>query len=217
MLAFPLLAGVFSLLYSAALLFPTIIVGFMNQPAGGTLTWGITQYAVLGLTYLGLAFIATFFNTCVVYTSKVRFEGGDATFMESLRFAISRARLIFAWSMVAATVGILLHAIDRAARRMGGVGEMVVNMIRSMLGMVWSIVTLFVVPAMVYHDLGPVDAIKKSTETIRATWGESLIRHYGMGLIQALFFFLGLGLTAGLLVVLAGLLDTTGTIIAVAF
>jgi hypothetical protein len=100
---------------------------------------------------------------------------------------------------------------------MGGVGEMVVNMIRSMLGMVWSIVTLFVVPAMVYHDLGPVDAIKKSTETIRATWGESLIRHYGMGLIQALFFFLGLGLTAGLLVVLAGLLDTTGTIIAVAF
>ncbi len=202
MLAFPLLAGIFSLLYMVALLFPTVVTDFMNVPEDGEVVLSIYQYLVLFATYLGLSFIATFFNTCVVYTTKVRFEGGDATFMESIKFAFSKIELILAWSLVAATVGILLHAIDRAAERLGGLGQIVVGILRSLLGMVWSVVTIFVVPAMVYHDLGPIDAIKKSAATVRDTWGESLIRHYGMGMISTAFILLGIAGTVGATMVL---------------
>jgi hypothetical protein len=166
---------------------------------------GLVEYLAIFLTYLGLSFIATFFNTCVVYTAKVRFEGGDATFMESIRFAFSKISLIFAWSMVAATVGLLLRAIDHLAERLGGIGKIVLTLFRSLLGMIWSIVIIFVVPAMVYDNLSPKAAIKKSAETIRSTWGESLIRHYGLGMISGLLTVAGILLSVLLFVALAGL------------
>ncbi len=46
---------------------------------------------------------------------------------------------------------------------------------------------------MVYKNLGPFDAIADSTQAIKKTWGESLARHYGLGLIQILFLVLGVG------------------------
>src|SRR5262249_12538519 len=129
-------------------------------------------------------FVATFFNVCVVYTTKVRLEGGDATFWQSLGFAFSRIHLILAWSLVAATVGMLLHGLDNMARRAGGLGKVVLAILRSILGAAWSLITIFVVPAMVYEGLGPFAAIKRSIDTLRATWGESLIRYYGLGFVQ---------------------------------
>jgi hypothetical protein len=210
MLVFPMLAGIFSILYAAALLFPTIIVEFIKEGSDRTFAvtntaTGTLEYFLLGLTYLGISFIATFFNTCVVYTAKVRFEGGDATFMDSIKFAFSKIGLVFSWSMVAATVGLLLSAIDNAAERMGGPGKVIVSILHTILGLAWSIVTIFVVPAMVYDNLGPIEAIKKSAQTVKNTWGESLIRHYGLGFISAIFIFLGFGLAVLLFMGAAGL------------
>ena len=205
MLAFPILSGLFSMLYVLTLLFPTIIVGFIGQESGATLMMGVVEYALLFLSYLGISFIATFFNTCVVYTTKVRFEGGDATFMDSLKFAFSKIGLIFSWSMVAATVGLLLRALDHLAERMGGIGQIVLKIFRSMLGMIWSIVTIFVVPAMVYENLGPKEAIQKSAKTIKETWGESLIRHYGLGFVSGILVVAGVVMSVVLVMVFGSL------------
>jgi hypothetical protein len=215
MLAFPFLAGVFSVLYTLALLFPTVILQVLAPTGVGAVAFGAVEYAALFLSYLGLAFIATFFNMCVVYTAKVRFSGGDATFMDSIRFAGSRVGQIFAWSMLAATVGILLRLLDHIASRMGGVGKILLGIFRSLLGMVWSIVVIFVVPAMVYDNLGPIDAVKKSAETIQATWGESLIRFYGLGFVNGLFMIAGAILSAVLVAVL-GMAGPPGVVVAIA-
>jgi hypothetical protein len=182
--AFPLLSGIFSLLYLTAVLFPTVILDVLETES---LELGVVEYVVLFAAYMGLAFITTFFNVCVVYTSKVRFEGGDATFMESIRFAGSRLHRIVAWSVVAATVGVLLRAINNAAARAGPGGQAIVRIFVGLLGAAWTVLTLFVVPVMVYEDLGPLDAIKRSTQVLRATWGESLARHHGLGFMQTLF------------------------------
>jgi hypothetical protein len=203
LLLFPLLAGIFSIIFFLTMLFPSIITSFMKGIGPGS--YGIMEYLLIFITYLGLAFIATFFNVCVIYTTKIRFEGGNATFWESINFARSKIGLIFAWSVIAATVGLILRIIDNIAERSGQSGRMVLNILTSILGMMWSIITIFVVPAMVYHNLGPMDAIKKSVETLKRTWGESLIRYFGLGLIQFLFFLLGIIATFILFFVLAGL------------
>jgi len=187
LLAFPILAGFFSLAYIIALLFPTIIAGFLEN----TRLSGFSLL-IFFLLYLGLAFIATFFNVCVVYTTKMRIAGGNATFMESIKFALRKIHLIFMWSLVAATVGILLRLLDRMAQRSGQAGKILFGILRSILGMAWSIITIFVVPAMVYHDLSPMDAIKKSTETLKKAWGESIVRYFGLGAVSALFIFGGI-------------------------
>ncbi len=219
MLLFPLLAGIFSLLFSVALLYQTIIVVILQHHATGTVAdvaLGVADYLILFVTYLGLSFIATFFSVCVVFTTKTRFEGGDATFMDSIKFAFSKLHLIFAWSLVSATVGLLLRALDQAAERSGAAGRIIIGIITAILGLVWSLITIFVIPAMVYHELGPIDAIKRSVSTLKETWGESIVRHYGLGLIQFLFSLLGILLTVGLFVLLKGY-GATGPIIAICF
>ena len=221
MLLFPLLAGIFSLLYAVALIYPTIIVAFMRQSAsaGGTgseVAFNMVDYALLFVTYLGLSFIATFFNVCVVFTTKTRFDGGDATFMDSIKFAVGKLHLIFAWSLIAATVGMVLRVLDQAAERAGGAGRIVIAILTSILGLMWSIITIFVVPAMVYDNLGPFQAIKRSVSTLKQTWGESLARHYGLGLIEFLVVLLGIGATIALFILL-GSLGSTGVIIAISF
>lgn len=191
LLLFPFFASIFSILFLVAMLFPSIITSFIEEGVGPEV-YGIVQYAIIFLTYLGLAFIATFFNVCVVYTVKIRFEGGNATFMESLKFALSKIGLIFYWSLISATVGLVLRIIDSMAEKAGPSGQLIIGILTSVLGLMWTIITIFVVPAMVYHDLKPSDAIKKSVETLKKTWGESLVRYYGLGFIQAIFLILGI-------------------------
>jgi hypothetical protein len=181
MLLFPLLAGFFSIAFALAMLFPTIIVHILRHEH---VVFEPLHYILTFVTYLGLAFVATFFNVCTVYTTKVRLEGGDATFFQSIGFAFSRIHLILAWSMVAATVGLLLHMLDNAGRRAGGLGKVLIAILRSILGAAWSLITIFVVPVMVYEGVGPFAAIKRSIDTLKQTWGETLIRYYGLGFVQ---------------------------------
>lgn len=187
MLLFPLLAGISSVVFFVALVFPWLVLPIMQ----GTYT-GDSKVADAAFTfvfYLGTAFVSTFFNVCVVNTVKVRLEGGDATFMDSIRFALSRLPQIAGWSLVSATVGMFLYLLDQVAERAGVVGQILMRILISLMGAAWSIVSMFVIPVMVYEGKGPLDALKSSVETIKKTWGEALVGHWGMGLVQFLVIF----------------------------
>jgi len=196
LLIYPFLAAIFSMIFSVAILVPSIFFSWFETgiPEDMSAAFGLIEYLIVFATYLGLALIATFFNVCVVYTVKTRFEGGNATLGSSFKFAFSKFHLIISWSLLSATVGLLLYILNVIAEKIGGIGEVIVKMIRGIIGMAWNIVTIFVIPGMVYYNLGPKAAIKKSVDTLGKTWGESLIRHFGMGLIQFLVGLLGVGI-----------------------
>lgn len=215
LIGFAFLSFIFSAIYSIAMIFPTIVPSLM-QDDFAVETLELYQYAILFLTYFGLAFIATFFNVCVVYTTKVRFEGGNATFGESFRFAMSRVGVILQWSLLSATIGLLLRLLHEAASKLGKVGEIVAKIIISLLGMAWSIMTVFVVPVLVYENLGPLDAIKKSANVIRKTWGESLIKTIGLGLVQFAIFFLILAASVAMVIGLTKAFSVAGFLIGIA-
>ena len=200
MLLFPFFASIASILYVAAILVPSGLLQALSESdaAGAEAVWGVTEYTILFVVYLGLSFIATFFNVCVVYTTKTRFEGGDATFMDSIRFGMSKTVIIFQWSLLAATVGLLLAMLERFALRLGGIGKIVVNLIRSVLGLAWSVLTLFVVPVLVYENVSPLEAVRRSKDILKKTWGERLGRAFGLGLIQFVCILAVIGVTLGL-------------------
>jgi len=214
LLWFALLSFIFSALFGVAMIFPSIIPALMENGLSKE-SLEAYQYVILFITYFGLAFIATFFNVCVVYTTKIRFEGGNATFGESIRFAFSRLSLIFQWSLLSASVGLLLRILHQLASNLGKIGQLVANILISLLGMAWSIVTIFVVPVLVYEGLGPIDAIKKSTLVIKKTWGESLIKALGLGLVQFLVFVSVIIASGALTFALSSALDTLGLLIGV--
>lgn len=208
---FALLSFIFSTLFVLAMVLPSIVPAVLNEGISDT-TLEAYQYVILFVTYFGLAFIATFFNVCVVYTTKVRFEGGNATFNESFSFAFSKLGLIFKWSLLSATVGLLLRLLDKLTSQLGKAGQIVASILIGLLGMTWSIITIFVVPVLVYEGLGPIDAVKKSTQVIKKTWGESLIRAIGLGLIQFFTFVLIIVLSVGITYLLSNLIGVSGFI-----
>lgn len=214
LLWFALLSFIFSALFAIVMVFPSIIPALMDNGFSQE-SLEVYQYVIIFITYFGLAFIATFFNVCVVYTTKIRFEGGNATFGESIRFAFTKLPLIFQWSLLSATVGLLLRILQQLASNLGKIGQVVANILIGILGMAWSIVTIFVVPVLVYEGLGPIDALKKSTQVIKKTWGESLIKALGLGIVQFLVFVMVIIASGALTFALSSAFDTAGMLIGI--
>ena len=190
-LLFPIIASILSVAFVLLMILPFILT-YIAGEVTGSVTVGALEWVLLFILYLGLAFIAAFFAVAVVNTAKKRFEGDDATFWESIGVAFSKIHYIFLWSLVSATVGLVLKIIDRIAEKSKGAGKIILQILRSLLGLVWSLATIFVIQGIVYHNLSPFAAIKRSIEVLKKTWGESIIRYLGLGLIQFLFILLGL-------------------------
>jgi hypothetical protein len=190
LLLFPVLSGIFSLMFILAMVFPSILGPLIFGMAGNAAS-EIAIYISIFIIYLGLVVIATFFNVCTVHTIKTRFEGGNATFGESIKFAFSRLHLIITWGLLSATIGLIFRVLDRIGEKSGWMGELIMHIVTSILGAVWSLITIFVVPVMVYKGCGPIDAIKASVHTLKKTWGESLIREIGIGLVSMVFWIGG--------------------------
>jgi hypothetical protein len=68
----------------------------------------------------------------------------------------------------------------RAIEQRGG---LIGRIVGSLAGIAWSLVTFLVLPTLVVEDVGVRDAIKRSSEMFRRTWGEQVIANAGIGLV----------------------------------
>lgn len=138
-------------------------------------------YAVVFLFYVVNYFIVVFFNMALIHCTRLYLEGEEVTLRKGLQFSISRIGAIFSWALVAATVGLILKAIQENSGILG-------KIVTGVIGLVWSVATFFVVPVIAYENVGPIDAVKRSTQMMKEKWGESLTAGFSFGLIH----FLGL-------------------------
>src|SRR5205823_1125594 len=127
------------------------------------------------------AFIVVFCNSALVSCALMRFNGETPTVKDGFRAAWARLPQIAAWSAVSATVTVLLRLIENAHEKAG-------QFIAMILGTAWSIMTYFVVPVLVVEKVGPIDAVKRSVQILRKTWGEALVGNFGLGFFQLLLF-----------------------------
>lgn len=160
--------------------------------------------AVIFLFYLAAHFIALYFNCALVGAAMVRLEGRDPMLMDGIRAANARIGKILAWAILGGTVGYALRVLSQ---RSGLAGKIVV----AILGALWGVATFFVIPVLIFEDLGPIKAIRRSLSLFRRTWVETVVGPLALGLI---FFLLGL---LGLLGPLVGLLVGTRVALLVGF
>jgi hypothetical protein len=151
-------------------------------------------YLVAFLFYFCQYFVIFFFNAALVGAAMIRLDGGNPTLGDGLRIATSRLGAIAGYALIAATVGMILRAIQE---RVGFVGKIVV----AMLGVGWALATYLVVPVLVVNKVGPIDAIKESAVLLKKTWGENVIGQAGVGLAFGLIF---MGVILISIVILAG-------------
>lgn len=156
-----------------------------TDAAGETTTTANPAAVVLGiLGLLIVAIVTQLFAGALVAGANERFEGGNPTIGSSFSRAMTRFGSIVGWTATNATVGVVLSAVREKA---GFVGDIVV----SLIGAAWNIVTWLVMPVIIVEGIGPLAATKRSAVLIKSKWGENLIAQGGLGLFGLLLVLPG--------------------------
>lgn len=212
LLVFPLVASLAAILVAATFVLPMFGLGLFEQIDDGGLSIGLYVWGFA--FYLVQYFVIFFFNSALVGAAMIRLDGGDPTVADGLRIARGKWKQILGYAAIAATVGLILRAIEERA---GFIGRIVIGFI----GVAWTLATFLTVPLLVARDIGPVDAVKESASLLKQTWGENIIGNAGIGLVLGLVN-IALILVGGALVMflaiqgLAALAITMGIVVVLA-
>jgi hypothetical protein len=220
LMVFPVLAGVASIVVLAGFVIPLLaLVGVSGAEKimedNDPVVWGWKVLYLFGV-YVGTSFVTIFCNAGLVGAVMMRLDGKDPTVGDGLRIAFSRIGLIFQWSLVAATVGMILRALE-GDRKNFSLGRIIAGI----LGAAWTVVTYLVVPVLVVEGLGPWAALKRSGSLLRQTWGEQIMGNLGLGAFFGVVGMLGtvligaLGYLVGLMPVAVAVLVVFWVLLAV--
>ena len=196
LLLFPLLSGIFSAIIIAGFVMAMFTTGALTEFDEGAVPY---LAIVLGVVaYAAMYFIVIFFNAALIGCAMIRLEDGVPHLKDGFRIATENIGRIFAWALFAATVGLILRAIQE---RVGFLGKIIVGLV----GIAWALATFFVVPVLIFEKIGPLKAMKRSAGIFRNVWGETIVGGLGLGLV---FFLAGL---LGIPIILIGALIAGGT------
>jgi hypothetical protein len=200
LVVFPIISSIACLFVAASFLAPLVLSPELRRMAE---TWfedkanaNLSTEAQVGLTiglfafYFANYFVIVFCNTALAACALLSFEGDEPSVATGLAIATARLPHILGWSLLAATVGVILRAIEERT-------EIVGSIVSGVLGLVWTAATALVVPILVVEKLGPLDALKRSTALLTDCWGTGLRGRFNLGLtalfinLPGVLFFMG--------------------------
>lgn len=130
--------------------------------------WGLVVLGVYLLTLVGAVIQAG-----LTVSAAAELEGGHSSLGHGLSTAMGRLGRLARWAIVSALVGLLIGAVR--GNDNGGVASVIFrNVLAATAGVMWQLITFFVMPAMMLDDLGMIDGIKKSASTFKQRWGTQL-------------------------------------------
>lgn len=178
---FPVLSSLFAFLAFVAIWAPTLLVRGVLQ--GRTADNSDPLYYIAGLaTAYVSTFIAIFFNVALAACAVRSMRGEDTRVAEGIGAAAGRIGPILGWTFVAATVGLVLKALEQ---RLPTVGKLVADL----AGAAWAVATFFVIPVIALEGVGPLRSLRRSVDTVKARWGESATGAATIGLVTFLVTF----------------------------
>ncbi len=174
---FPVLSAVSAILLAAGFFFPLYLNGTLQAISHRKAGW--EEYALLFVWYYLNTFVVIFFNSALVGCADIRLSGGDPTVRDGLRIALARLGTIAAWSLVAATAGLLLSSLRDRRNKL-------VSLLASGLGLAWALITYLIVPVIILENRTIFGSIQRSSELFRKRWGEEVAGSFGFGLLSLL-------------------------------
>ncbi len=193
------------------------ILGLFTNSFGGDNGISALGIILILLFYFVTYFVTIYFQVALVAAVKLRLSGGNPTLGYGVSEANKRLGAIASWAAIAAVVGLILRLLESAARRRGGLGGIVAQIAIGLVGMAWSLATLFVIPIIAYEGVGGFEAIKRSAGVIKRRWGEAVVGQAGIGLVMWI-----LGILVGAVFGIIGILlltsgGTAGTVVGILF
>ena len=124
------------------------------------------------------------FNVALCFAAADRIEGRVPTVAGALGQAWQRKGTIFKWAVLSAVIGTAIRMLEQ---RLGLIGRI----IGVAGGLAWAVATFMVVPVLAFEDVGPIEALKRSSSILRQRFGT-----VARGGLRFGFLFLGLSLAA---------------------
>lgn len=136
-------------------------------------------FPYLALIYFAAMFYVSFCNVAFFNEIIHALNGQPVSILGGIKFALSRWKSIFLWSLLASTVGIILNKIEE---KFGFLGKMIIGLI----GIAWSVASIFAIPVIIREEnsTNPIKVLKDSGNLIKKTWGEGLISYLGFSIMN---------------------------------
>ena len=130
--------------------------------------------------YFSAMFVGTFVNVAFYHELLEVYAGKAFSLLRGLRFACSRIGQITLWTAFAASVGVLFRLIGDKLSWAG-------RLTGFLLGMGWSVASVFAIPVLVREGLyNPIETVRRSTATVRQTWGGLVYGFFRLGFVPML-------------------------------
>lgn len=171
LILFPALSGLAGLAFLGVFLGVTFGASQL-EPEGGVLVG-------LFLLYLGLTFISSFFTAALVQQTRQSFDGNPVSLGEGMRAAWAVKRPIFVWSLVAATVGVIINALENS-------NSTASRIVGTLFGLAWTVLTFLIIPTIVFERTSMTGMFKRSGELFKQTWGETPISLVAINIVAFL-------------------------------
>ena len=180
LLVFPLVAGLSAIAVLALFAFGTYFLAPLLL-IGGSLS---TSYEVVGVVLFFVAYFSTTFITIyatagLIGAATLKLQGLQPTASDGWKIARANLGRLFVWSLIAATVGVLIQVLSSRVR---GAAGMVIG---GIAGATWALATYFVIPVIIYERSTPWQSLGRSARMFLNTFGRTLVTNIVLGLIVA--------------------------------
>jgi hypothetical protein len=178
LLVFPVVGGL-AILGVLALFLLGVFVLFPRILLGGT---AATDAEVLGVvlflgTYFACAFISVYATAGLVGAATLKLSGQQPTAADGWRVARAKIGRLFLWSVITATIGLVIQAVASRVQGLGGL------LVAGVGGAAWSVLTYFMIPVLLYENEAPWASIKRSGHLFVSNFGRSLVTNLVVGLL----------------------------------
>jgi len=180
---FPIISTIGVLLVTVSFILPMIFAGVLDSLISGEIgNINVISFIIAFLFYLAQYFVIIFANAALVSAAMIRLRGGDPTVGDGFRIAFDHFGSIFGYALIASTVGIILNSLARRSNTLGRIAV-------SLIGLAWNLATFLVVPVLVAEEVGPFEAVKRSAQLLKRTWGEQIVGNLSIGGVFGLLTF----------------------------
>ena len=179
LIIFPIISTIAVLLITISFAIPVFFGSNMDRVSSGLST---SNLPILFIYYFLIYFVIIYFNSALVGAAIIRLKGGNPTLADGIKIASSHISSIVGYALISSTVGIILKWVQERLGFLGKIFSFISNI-------AWNLVTYLVIPILVVEGIGPIEAVKRSSQLLKKTWGEQLIGNIGIGLLSGLLTF----------------------------
>ncbi len=120
--------------------------------------------ALLGAVAIYLiCFVTAFVGVGLAAAADAALRGEPASLGQGLGVARRRLRAIAGWALITALLSIVLRALESRSE--------LAAIAAALIGGAWTVISLLVLPAIAIEDIGPIEAMKRSTVMFKGHWG----------------------------------------------